>query len=118
MQTYTDTRHNSVMCSVVDSVYVHISVPSPPNPISKDCEFLQPQSAHFSYSLHYKSLCSACLAHGFYLNMFIEMVDVIGRNEKCRTKRHVKEMMILTVNTVYLLWVGYHFKYSTYFILI
>lgn len=32
---------------------------------------------HSSYSLYHKSLYSACLAHGMYLNMLIEVIDII-----------------------------------------
>lgn len=43
--------------------------------------------------------------HGMDLNIFIEVTDMIGGNEKWETKRQVKEMMmmmILTANIEYL----------------
>lgn len=50
------------------------------------------------------SLYGACQVLGMYLNMFIEIIDIIGENDKCVTKKQIKKeirmmMMTITANT-------------------
>lgn len=51
-----------------------------------DLGCLRTESPHSSYSLYHKSLYSACLARGMYLNIWIEMTDIIGGNKECTTE--------------------------------
>lgn len=57
------------------------------------------------------SLYGACQVLGMYLNMFIEIMDIIGENDKCVTKKQIKKeirmmMMTITANTYWVLPVG------------